>query len=280
MRMLPLIATVLLFGGPVLAQPEDAPPRPPMSQERTPDDPQEAQRYLERRIEELEKRRERMREALRKIREGVPVREAMRDLDPRGDGPPGFDRRPDRHEARPFSDRERERPRQPVTPEQRAHALAFLREHLPRVADRLDALEKSSPEAVDGGYARLVPRVLDAESLIHRDPELFKLKLAEIEGTIDVAEAIRAFREADAAEDPTRITETRAKLREALSRQMDIRIELQMREINALTRQLEDLKADVEKRRTNRDASLDATIERIRTFRPRQEREQGEKSPR
>lgn len=276
MRTSLLLASVILLSSPALAQPAEGPPRPPHAPERTPDDPREAERVLERRIEELQQRQERVREAVRKIQQGVPVREAVKDIEPRPEGPgeARFERRPDKSDGRSFTERERERHRQPTTPEQRAHARAFLRQHLPSVADRLDAVERTSPDAVDGGYSRLVPRVADAEGLMERDPELFRLKLAEIEGTINIVEAIRAFREADAAEDPGRITATRAQLREALSRQMDTRIELQVREINALTRQLEDLKADVEQRRTNRDANLDATIERIRTFRQRQEREQ------
>ncbi len=275
MRPALLLTSLLVLAGPALAQPrpDERPPRPA---DRAPDDPEETARLLERRIDDSQKRQERMREAIRKIREGVPVREAMKDVDPRPDNWPDsrFDRLPPgKGDARSFSERERERHRQPTTPEQRAHAKAFLRAHLPSIADRFDAVEKSDPKAVEGGYSRLVPRVADAEALIERDPELFRLKLAEIEGTINIVEAIRAFREADAAQDPARITQARAVLREALARQMDTRNELQAREINALAKQLDALKSDLEQRRTNRDANLDAAIERIRTYRERQERE-------
>jgi hypothetical protein len=276
MRTVLMLASALLLAGPAIAQGRPDEPRPPRPADRAPEDPQEAARLLERRIEDTQKRQDRMRDALRKIREGVPAREALKDIDLRPDNWPDsrFDRHPPgKNDGRSFSERERERHRQPTTPEQRAHAKAFLRAHLPSIADRFDAVEKSDPQAVEGGYSRLVPRVADAEALIERDPELFRLKLAEIEGTIHIVEAIRAFREADAAKDPARITQTRAALREALSRQMDTRIELQVREVNALAKQLEDLKTDLEQRRTNRESNLDAAIERIRTYRERQERE-------
>jgi hypothetical protein len=252
------------------------------------DDPAEATRMLNRSLQDIEQRRERVREALRKIEQGTPVREAMRGIDlrperggDRRDGPGGQPRaREPGGLGEAMGQPGSRRMEHPPTPEQREHVRKFMREHLPKVADRMEKNEKENPEGFERGLTRLIPRIDDAEEVRTHDPKLFSLRVREIDGQIRVVEAIRADREAKESNDPSRIEQATQELRGALTAQMDTRLELQDHEIEGLTKRLEELRADVEKKRSGREAAIDEMLKRVREFSDRRSRERTQSEPR
>lgn len=268
-----------------VAEPGDAPPQ----------EPAEARKFLERRLEEMTKRQQKLRDALKRLDDGVPVREALRGLDPRGDHGRGQDGDEPRMGMERPLDRERgerrrgehaegepaeggRRPERAATPEARQHAHAFLREHLPALADKVEAQSRKDPEQADRNFARLMPRLAEAENVMRRDPELFKLRLRDIEATVGVVEAIKAYRDAAKA-DPAHAEQPTQALRSALGAQMDARMNLQAHEIQALGKRTEDMKADLDKKRGNRDAAIDDMLRKIKDFKDGEGR-RGEPEPR
>jgi len=253
-------------------QPEARPP--------IPNDPAEAKKHLQRRLEDLERQQASIRDAIKKIDEGVAVPEATRgvepprraDRDPRGPEPRSDGRRPGDHIPRgEGSDRRLERP---VTEEEARQTRAFLRQHLPAVADRFEALEKTNSEMAERGLRRMVPRVQDAEEARERDPALFQLKLAELEGSVSLVDAIRGYREAEATKDAAKIEQASSVLRAAVAKQVDTRLKLQEHEIEGLTGRLAELKADLDKKTADKAGEIDRMVKRIQEY-PQRAREQG-----
>ncbi len=297
-------AAVLLIAGAAVAQPDreggatasEARRGQPTGEARdVPTDPAEARKLLERRLEELTKRQERLRDAMEKINQGVPLVEALRGVDLRGDargdmrdrrgtegGPE--DRRPDRGERRRGVEGDGAEPRPgerpaPATPEARKHAREFLHEHLPRVAATIEAHDKEHPDQAERNLLRLMPRLAEAEGVMRRDPALFRLRLKEIEGQVAVVEAIHAHREATAANDPQRVAQTTAALRTALGDQLDIRMDLQMHEIEGLSKRVEEMKSDVDRKRAGREEAIDSMLNRMREWRESKEGKGGRDGP-
>jgi hypothetical protein len=144
----------------------------------------------------------------------------------------------------------------------------------------MEANEKTNPEGSERGMMRLIPRIEDAEAVRKSDPKLFGLRVREIEGQIKVVEAIRADREAKESKDSSRIEQTTDALRSALTFQMDTRLELQEHEIEGLTKRLDELKTDVQKKRSNREAAIDDMLKRVREFGERRSKEKSQGEPR
>lgn len=146
-----------------------------------------------------------------------------------------------------------------LTEEELARVMEFARANLPRIAERLDAIRATDPAGADMLMARLGPRVCDAMET--RDPEMRRLRLAEIQSGSDVLEAIRNLRAAKGADEATRDAAAEA-LRVALSAQFDARQGIQRREIQNIEKRLETLRAESERREASRDVVIDELVAR------------------
>lgn len=143
----------------------------------------------------------------------------------------------------------------PLTAEERDRALHFLTEHLPRVGARLTELSKTSPEMVERLLGRMRPRLAELRSIQH-DQDLFELKVRELEGGMRIMDARRAYHEAKASGSPdSQSKET--ELRSALSQQFDTQLAIQKQEVDRLSKRVETLRNEVEKRQSDRDAAID-----------------------
>lgn len=227
-----------------------------------PSDPALAKKFLERRIDETSKREEHLKALLARLENGEKPADVGKDLD---NGRGAAARRtgePDRAGQR--SDRPNARAR--VQPEDREHALAFLRDNSPALAARFDRLAKSDPDAAERGMAHMVSRIREAEKLKETNPELFRLRVREMEGGTAVFDALRAYRDAKNATpaDPAKLNQATEQLRTALASQLDIRLSLQENEIDSLTKRLADLKTDLEKKRTGKQEAIDGMLQKVK----------------
>jgi hypothetical protein len=254
---------------PALAQPQDAPPpaEPPREAPLPADGPGIEER-LQRRLDELSAERERLLAAMELARKGADREEVMRALRPPGaegdaprqerDGRP-WDRRPDRMDGDrpgregPGRDRDGERPSF-RDPEHRERVMAYLREHLPEVADRLDEMNESNPQLAERITSRLGPRVGEIMDLQEREPELASLKLEELRNGLAIIEAIRQCREA--GDSPEQLAPARATLSARIADQFDIRARLNANEIERLRRRLDRLQADLDSQLSEREQTI------------------------
>ncbi|GJQ30336.1 MAG: hypothetical protein HBSAPP03_22200 [Phycisphaerae bacterium] len=302
-----MAALLLLASGTATAQPPQG--ERPAQADRPREgvlDPENLLARLERRLADSKKAQEQLQTAIERLRGGASPAEALRDLDliargpwgERGEGfggrrfdgemdPPGGPMREGpglgeppsgpRDGMRPGEGRGERRGEgrgmgQPMTDEAREWATTFLRENLPTLSARMDAMRQTDPAMADAMLGRLLPKLRDAARVKEQDPDLAKLRLDELRTGINVLESIRVLRQAReaTADDPKReagIRDATAALRSVLAEQHDVRMRLQSHEIQTLTKRLEDLRAELERKRSNREAGIDDMLRRIIEFR-------------
>jgi hypothetical protein len=109
---------------------------------------------------------------------------------------------------------------------------------------------------------RLRGKLDDLRSLRQRDPDLFALKVAEMQGAYGVMEAGRRFRESfktnAASEDVRR---ARADLKEAIGIHFDQQLAVQQHEVKRLSERLERLQAQVKERQEGRERAIERQVD-------------------
>lgn len=150
------------------------------------------------------------------------------------------------------------------TPEERERMMGFLRDSVPPMAERIQRLMDAEPEQGERIFARLMPQLRDAADSRRRDPEGFGIRVNEIMTGIDVLDAIRAMRLAQTKGDPGAGEEAAGVLREALSRQFEARIHVQIHEVELLEKRLRAFQEEIEMRRRGRDRMIENMMRQIR----------------
>jgi uncharacterized coiled-coil protein SlyX len=228
-----------------------------------PTDPAQAKKFLERRIEETTKREEHFKALLARLEKGEKPADVGKDLEGSGRGG-AHDAT--RRTGEPGQRTDHQGARARIQPEDREHALAFLRENSPMLGTRFDNLVKSDPEAADRILGHMMGRIREAEKLKDSNQPLFGLKIREMEGGAAVVDALRVYRDAKNAtpQDPARLGQATEQLRTALARQLDVRLSLQENEIDSLTKRLADLKADLDKKRTGKEEAINSMVQKVK----------------
>lgn len=281
------------------AQPTDAPPPPPSSQQQSqgekprsegprgeapfrqrmregepqpapnsPPDLTQIRARLAQRLEETKRIESRLEEAIKRIDSGEPLdAEAIGRLERpgrwlgRGDAP-RRDREGDREGGKPAGGRSDDGP---MTAEETDRILAFAKENMPKIAERLEELRKINPDAFQSVLRRFRPRVHELAAMAEREPEQFKLKLDEFRSGIQTMETIRQLREKVNAGsgDLAEAKALQAQLRENLGAQYDAQVAVQAYELRQLEDRIARLRATIEERRGKRDSWI---TERINDF--------------
>jgi hypothetical protein len=271
-----------LAGAQPAGKPEAPPPQPQQTQgdgrQDFPADAASAKKFLERRIEETNKREEHFKALLARLENGESAAAVGKDFDGNRAAVRDAARRPDDHgPGDPRPDQRRnggQGNRARLTPEEKEHALAFLRENSPELAGRFDRLLKNDPESGERVLGHMAGRIKEAEALKAGNPALFSLRMREMEGGAAVVDALKTYRDAKNAtpQDPAKLDAATEQLRTALSRQLDVRLSVQENEIESLTKRLADLKSDLEAKRSGRSAAIESMMEKVRDGKDLRER--------
>lgn len=278
MKLPTVLLAACVFTGFGAAQPPAEPAPAPQDRPREMN-PEALKQRLERRLAETERVQELIRAALDKMEKGESVGEILRELEPAGrfrggDGGnrPEGGRRPDfdpegpprmRGEGEGWSPMQ---PGQPLPEAERERVMTFLREHLPLIAEKFQKLNDVDPDGADRMLSRLVPRLREAQRVAQSDPELARLRLQELKAGISVLEAVREIRRLQdmPGETPSAdLAAAKNDLREKLVAQSEARMQLQAHEIEALTKRVEGLRQELERKRANRDQSVEDMLRKI-----------------
>ena len=146
----------------------------------------------------------------------------------------------------------------PVTPEQREETLKFLEEVAPRMAARMREILS------DRVFGRLRGKVEELRAVQKHDPELFGLKVAEMQGAYGVMEGGRKLRDAarsNAASEELR--RARQQLKEAIGEHFDQQVAVQQHEVKRLTERLEKLQGQIKERKEGRDRLIERQVEEM-----------------
>lgn len=223
--------------------------------------PELAKAAIDRRLEEIERQRDRLSKLRERIAAGEDVQALQRELREGlawgqfGSGPnaggPGAGQGGGPQGGRPG-------------PEERREVLQSIRDLRPDLADRIDQFTKETP--VGGALlGRLMPRPGEIQRLLAEDPALLELKLDELSGSIEMMRQVRPLVELHLAgkSDSPEAGNHRAELRATVSQQYDIRGKIQERDVEALVDRLERLRRDIADRAAKREESIDRWIDEL-----------------
>lgn len=212
---------------------------------------------LTKRLEEFAKRLDNERELVGKVLAGLKEGKTVAELEPQV------------REAlmlangRPFNQPEGGGDRPPRQPQEERQELAkAIREADPALADRMEEFQKKRPL---GGriLQNVAPRPGEVLRAKAENPELFDIYKTQIACGLDVAD--RAFELGDLLRtgQPEAIKAKRAELREAVGRSIDIRARIQERDLEALVKRVDDLRARVQAAADDREKNIDAFVNMV-----------------
>lgn len=290
-RSIGAAALVLLLSGSALAQPgprdtpppqrepgDDAPPRG--------GDPERAKKWVEHMLKETHRREERLKEALQRLEKGDAPGQILREFaaeratsaggpehgkpegrPPRGDGSPGDAPDMPGRDAGPPAGGPSGGPGGRSSPSDKEEIREFVKQNMPGLAKRLEERDRGGPEGRDRVMERLAPRIMDAIAAKRRDPELFEVRVKEIQAGLNVFDGIRALREASRGEESpersAKIDRVTKQLRESLASAVEARDAVRAREIDLLAKRLEKMRADLDRDQSEREKKVDEELARI-----------------
>lgn len=154
------------------------------------------------------------------------------------------------------------------SPGERDRLFAAIEKDLPEVAVRVKEVREKHPQLADRMLQRLAPRVRDVLKARESDPELFKLRRDELRGGLAVLEAIHASRQAQLLDDEgtdtaTKRAEAAKALRDAVANAFDQRLKLDEHEATRVSERLNDIRAEIEKKKAEKDRAVDDIVRRI-----------------
>ncbi len=142
--------------------------------------------------------------------------------------------------------------------------LEILKEASPEFAARIETLRGTDPEAADRMIGRMGPRLREALQAREQDPELFRLRVNEIRSGIELFDAARAYGQAVRSADPAAITAAESSLTEAANTHFDVRVAMQEREMQSLAARIEELRAELDRKKSERQSMVDGFVEHMK----------------
>jgi hypothetical protein len=284
MRALAGVVLMLVLGSGVSAQQpaapagapsKDAPSAAPTAATGTKDEQDRAslKARLERSIAENEQRLARLKDGLARLNKGEPT-DAVRDATEPGRRPPGGPDGPSgarggrrggnwdggqHHDGPPAApDANDGKPDKEVV-------MAFLAEHNPEFAERINASLKDNPQMAERTIGRLAPHI--REVLAERDEQTRTLKIAEMRNGWDTMGAMRKLTDAlRKGPDGPEVQEQTGRLRELLGAQFDTQVKLRNREIAVLEERIGQIRKELGDRLSERETYINKQIEKLLKF--------------
>jgi hypothetical protein len=224
---------------------------------------------LERRIKESERIQERLKAAIEKLDSGAPIGQVIREIggpgrlggfggeeirqgEPRLGGPEGQGSKP----------RAEEGGERRLSAEDRQRVADFLKERLPEVDSRIEKLRSIDPQAADRLLETLAPKLREAYFTLRRDPEAFDLVKREMEAGLASFDASMNLRMTlgEPGKDPAKVQAARDALRKALEDHFDARLAVQKRRVEALEKELSEMRSRIDDTTTRREEFIDGKM--------------------
>jgi DNA repair exonuclease SbcCD ATPase subunit len=256
------LAAAVLVG----AQPQttgSSPPPTPVRQSTSKATRENVEAFIRRRMADLQRRHDALESALTKLESGADPGQVRDELQPTRQTARGVEGAGERRGEQP--NRPEAEPRQ-KDPDARAadreRALVFIKEFMPRLGERLDQLRGQNPELAGRLLDRLSGKIDDLRATRAFDEDLFRLKVDELGGALEVMRAQRAAMEAIRRNAPTEeLTKLKGELRTAIGAHFDQQIKVQERDADKLAERIERLRNEISARRAERDKAIERELE-------------------
>jgi len=183
------------------------------------------------------------------------------------DRPPRPDRdfRPPRRRRGPWA-KDRDKARS-LSKEDEKKLLAFVKQHHPRMYERLTDLRQDN----EARYKRSLRRIWPRFEMLMAMPK--EIREAHIKETSLKVELFKTARKLHNTKDEKKRSEIVAKLRELIAERFDIQQKVRLYRLKQMEKQLERLEKDLKQRAADRDKIIESHLER---YQKRLERRDGE----
>ena len=147
-----------------------------------------------------------------------------------------------------------------LSDEDRTGLWQFMGEYFPELAEELDDLEQTYPEAFRRKMRRVLPHMLELKGLQDEDPDMFALRVDELRVSRQIRSVARLLcRVPTADRDPDKMKE----LRELVATRFDLRQKLHRLELRRLERRLVDARKRLEQARQDKAKKVDVELQEI-----------------
>lgn len=158
----------------------------------------------------------------------------------------------------------------PATKEDVDKAIAWVGEHMPRLAPRLTELNEKDPEAVKRIVQRMRGRIAEMERLAKDNPQAAKARIEEWQAGMRVVDTSRALREHIRSKaDQSVIDKAREDVRAALVAQFDAQANVQENDLTDLKEKVQSLEERLDSRRAGREKWLEDRLKDIESGKDR-----------
>jgi len=149
-----------------------------------------------------------------------------------------------------------------LTPREREMMRRFIRENFPDLSKNLQQIVEHDPRSADRLLARMSPRILEILLLRDTQPDLAKIKTAEMRIGMAFVEASRAYRTIMNRPNATDLEREKvlATLRQAASERFDIQLKAKQLEIANLESRLNELKGSLDTIEDQRETEINHMI--------------------
>jgi hypothetical protein len=155
-------------------------------------------------------------------------------------------------------------PRGKMSAEERQALRELVRENRPELAKKIDAFVGKEPRGADRVIEGVGNKFRDLPELRQREPELFALRLDELDNTIEIMQRTRVWRELrEAKADQPKLDAARAEVRKAMSDQFELHLKLQQHQVAKVKERAAKLEAEIAKMRELREKSLDERTDAV-----------------
>ena len=157
----------------------------------------------------------------------------------------------------------------PLDEARRDAALAVLADVHPKLAERLERAREANPRRAEWALRKMWPRLHRLVELREDDPELYKLRVADQRHKVETLRLVYKLRAARADDPDAESIETlEAELRRRVAAHFDVRQRIRRHELQRLAERIDHLRAELEERRSNRDALIGQYINALVDRRP------------
>jgi hypothetical protein len=130
--------------------------------------------------------------------------------------------------------------------------IAVVRDIDPALADQLEALNSTRPRAIFSVLRRQFPTVMRLALLKDEDPQLYQLRVRDLQLTRHSDELAEQYREAKRRDDKQAADDIADQLEPIVEEHFDVRQQARQREVQKLEERLEQLKDALDERDDNK----------------------------
>ena len=139
--------------------------------------------------------------------------------------------------------------------------LAFLKSTEPDVFHKAEILRQSDPKQFNKLIAEAAPNFARLERLRQRDPKLLHLTLLDLADTHESFKLAGELRQPGLP--PSAAELLRARLKQVVTAQFDLRQKIRLHELNELVKKINELKAQLKRRETQRSQIISQRVAQL-----------------